>query len=119
MRISRYTGATVGDALARVKAALGDEAVILETVEADGRVTVTAAIDHAPLMRPPRAPDPALADEVRQLVDVVRDLVAWPARDEHALVPELRRLQRALATQGVDGVIAAALLRTVADHVAD
>src|SRR5690242_118927 len=119
MRISRYTGTTVGEALARVKAALGDEAVILETVEAGGIVTVTAAIDHAPLARAARGTDPALGDEVRQLIDVVRDLVAWPAHEERALVPELRQLQRALSGQGVDGVIAAALLRAVADHVAD
>src|SRR5438045_4717700 len=116
MKISRYTGATIGDALARVKAALGPEAVILETSEVDGLVTVTAAVDHAPL----RAGDaPELVSEVRGLMDAVRELVdCHGRRDDRELAPDLRRLQRALLGQGVDGVIAAALVRATAEHAA-
>src|SRR3989442_1233960 len=48
MTINRYTAATMQQALARVKAALGPEAVILETASAPGEVTVTAAVDRMP-----------------------------------------------------------------------
>ena len=40
MHINRYTAATMQQALAQVKAALGPEAVILETASAPGEVTV-------------------------------------------------------------------------------
>src|SRR5438132_3659883 len=117
MKISRFTGATIGDALGRVKAALGPEAVILETAEGDGVVTVTAAVDHAPL-RPDAEHE--LVSEVRGLLEVVRELVDCHARrDERELAPELRRLHRALLAQGVDGVIAAALVRATAERAVD
>ncbi len=51
MTINRYTAATMQQALARVKAALGPEAVILETASAPGEVTVTAAVDRMPAPR--------------------------------------------------------------------
>jgi flagellar biosynthesis protein FlhF len=117
MKISRFTGATVADALARVKSTLGSEAVILETCEADGVVTITAAVDHAPLRA---GDDAALVSEVRSLMDAVRELVdCHGPRDERELAPELRRLQRALLAQGVDGVIAATLVRATAERVAE
>src|SRR5438093_1418790 len=117
MKISRYTGTTIGEALGRVKAALGPEAVILETTEAAGLVTVTAAVDHAPL---PAGDEGELVSEVRGLLAAVRELVDGHGhRDERELAPELRRLQRALLAQGVDGVIAAALVRATAERVTD
>jgi flagellar biosynthesis protein FlhF len=110
------------EALREVKAALGAEAVILDTAEVAGLVTVTAAIDGegeppAPALRPAAA-DPELADELRALVGVVRELVHEQRRQQvPALAPELFRLHRALLAQGVDGVIAAALLRETAERL--
>src|SRR5437879_1672119 len=76
MTINRYTAPTMQQALARVKAALGPEAVILETASAPGEVTVTAAVDRMPA--PIGAASGELVGEVRQLLGVVRQLV-----DEH------------------------------------
>src|SRR5437660_1102747 len=45
MKVNRFTAPTMAEALKQVKATLGAEAVILETTEAPGQVTVTAAVD--------------------------------------------------------------------------
>src|SRR5437867_4097245 len=110
MTINRYTAATMQQALARVKAALGPEAVILETASAPGEVTVTAAVDRMPA--PIGGASGELVGEVRQLLGVVRELVEeqW-RRERPGLGRELLPLQRALLAQGVDGVIAAALVQ--------
>src|SRR5690349_9485985 len=125
MSTRRFSGATMQEALREVKAALGPDAAIVDTAEVAGMVTVTAAIDVAP--EPPRpapaAPsgDPELAGEIHALVGMVRDLV-HEQRRQHvpapALAPDLLRLHRALLAQGVDGVIAAALLRETAERLA-
>src|SRR5881397_784938 len=94
MKINRYTAATMQQALARVKAALGPEAVILETASAPGEVTVTAAVDQMPEPAGPASSE--LVGEVRQLLGVVRALVA----------------------QGVDGAIAAALVQATQARLA-
>ncbi|HYR96230.1 MAG TPA: hypothetical protein VEM57_05800 [Candidatus Binatus sp.] len=110
------------EALREVKAALGAEAVILDTAEVAGVVTVTAATDveseePAPLPGPAGA-DSEVAGELRALVAVVRELVHEQRRQQvPALAPELFRLHRALLAQGVDGVIAAALLRETAERL--
>src|SRR2546429_9620469 len=96
-------------ALARVKAALGPEAVILETASAPGEVTVTAAVDRMP--EPPGAASGELVGEVRQLLGVVRELVEEHWRHERpGLGRELPPLPRALVAQGVDGGIPAPLV---------
>jgi flagellar biosynthesis protein FlhF len=98
----------MAQALQQVKAALGPEAVILDTAEVPGGVTITAAMDDdAPA---PRGA-PELVGEVRRLLGVVRELV-----DDHrrGLGSDLLRLHRTLVAQGVDGVIAAALVRETA-----
>jgi len=114
MRISRYTGATIQQALARVKAALGPDAVIVETASVPGEVTVTAAIDEPSTSG---SASDELLREVRQLLGVVRDLVEDHWRHD---VPgrELRPLQRALVAQGVDGVVAAALVEATRGRLA-
>src|SRR6266478_3518541 len=110
MKINRYTAATMQQALARVKAALGPEAVILETASAPGEVTVTAAVDQMPEPAGPASGE--LVGEVRQLLGVVRELVEEHWRHERpGLGRELLPLRRALLAQGVDGVIAAALVQ--------
>jgi flagellar biosynthesis protein FlhF len=112
MRLRRFTGTTIGEALRLVKATLGSEAVILETDEAPGRVTVTAATDGD---APAGGGAGDLVDEVRGLVATVRDLV-----DEHrvrGLPDAVRPLHRALLTAGVDGVIAAALVHATAERL--
>src|SRR5207248_2472121 len=107
MKINRYTAATMQQALARVKAALGPEAVILETASAPGEVTVTAAVDQMPEPAGPASGE--LVGEVRQLLGVVRELVEEHWRHERpGLGRELLPLRRALVAQGVDGAIAAA-----------
>src|SRR6059036_3057843 len=111
MKVKRFTAPTMPEALKQVKATLGPEAVILETTEAPGQVTVTAAVDLD-------APAGALVSEVRELMSVVRELVDEQWRRQ---VPPggrgIRRLHRALVAQGVDGVIAAALLRETAERL--
>src|SRR5438876_409352 len=104
-------------ALARVKAALGPEAVILETASAPGEVTVTAAVDRMPEL--PGAASGELVGEVRQLLGVVRELVEEHWRHERpGLGRELLPLRRALVAQGVDGVIAAALVQATQARLA-
>jgi len=117
MTINRYTAATMQLALARVKAALGPEAIILETASAPGEVTVTAALDRLPA--PIGAASGELVGEVRQLLHVVRELVDehW-RREKPGLGRELLPLQRALVAQGVDGVIATALVQATEARLA-
>jgi flagellar biosynthesis protein FlhF len=122
MRLRRFTAATMQQALRQVKTALGPDAVILETSDAGGQITVTAAVDAAdatPTLRPGGSPgDQELASEVRQLLGVVRALLETRRREATlAEDPEVRRLHRALLLQGVDGVIAAALVRDTAERV--
>src|SRR2546429_9796800 len=101
MKINRYTGSTMQQALARVKAALGPEAVILETASAPGEVTVTAAVDQMPEPAGPASGE--LVGEVRQLLGVVRELVEEHWRHERP-GPRRRLLPppRALAAPGGD-----------------
>jgi len=119
MKVKRFTAPTMPEALKQVKATLGPEAVILETTEAPGQVTVTAAVDlDAPAGGATDPADGALVSEVRELMSVVRELVDEQWRRQ---VPPggrgIRRLHRALVAQGVDGVIAAALLRETAERL--
>src|SRR5438046_6734243 len=117
MKINRYTAATMQQALARVKAALGPEAVILETASAPGEVTVTAAVDQMPEPAGPASGE--LVGEVRQLLGVVRELVEEHWRHERpGLGRELLPLRRALVAQGVDGAIAAALVQATQARLA-
>src|SRR5262249_312157 len=98
-------------------------AVILDTTEAQGQVVVTAAVDLAdgdqvppPALVP--ASDPELLAEVRRLLGVVHELVddQW-RRPRPQLRPDVARLHPALAAQGVEGVIAAALVRAAAERL--
>jgi len=117
MKLRRFSGATTAQAIARVKAALGPDAIILDTAAVAGEVTVTAAVDELPAAPPPRPGplDGELAAEVRQLLGVVRELVEDQWRHQvPGLGPELVPLQRALVAQGVDAVIAAALVQATA-----
>ena len=111
-------------ALRQVKAVLGPEAVILDTTETDGVVTVTAAVDAEPVTErtgtrgADGAVDGELLSEVRELLGAVRDLVGdhWQGKRRRRR-PELVRLHQALVAQGVDGVIAAALVRETAERL--
>jgi len=119
MKVKRFTAPTMAEALKQVKATLGAEAVILETTEAAGQVTVTAAVDlDAPGAVATEPADGALLSEVRELMSVVRELVdeQW-RRQAPPGGRGIRRLHRALVAQGVDGVIAAALLRETAERL--
>jgi flagellar biosynthesis protein FlhF len=123
MRIRRFSGPTMRAVLRQVKEALGAEAVILDTAESGGEVVVTAATDEEAVVLPPPAPparDRELLGEVRLLLGLVQELV-----DEHwggrlpARQPEVLELHHRLAAQGVDGVIAAALVRATAERLAE
>jgi len=101
-------------ALAQVKAALGDDAVILETTYVPGGVSVAAATDADPVAGA-GVRDRELVGEVRKLLRVVRDLVD----ERHRSVgSDVLRFHRTLVAQGVDGVIAAALVRETSERLA-
>src|SRR5438105_1783535 len=115
MKIRRFTGTTMAEALKGVKAALGPEAVILDTTAGDVGVVVTAAVDDddpspdAVALEeppPPRAAeaDRVLVDEVRGLLTAVHELVdaQWSAQLPGVDV-DLVRLHRRLVADGVDG----------------
>jgi flagellar biosynthesis protein FlhF len=105
-------------ALSQVKAALGDDAVILETTYVTGGVSVTAAMDDDPVAGAVAA-DRELVAEVRKLLRVVRDLAAERETERpDSLGSDLLRLHRLLVGQGVDGVIAAALVRETSERLA-
>lgn len=107
MRIRRFTAPGVQAALRQVKTALGDEAVILETTESGGLVTVTAGMEEEDV-----SGQHDLAGEVRELAGLVGQLLEDRRAEGGAdLPPELRALHGTLARQGVDGMIAAALVR--------
>jgi len=110
MKLRRFTGTTMQHALQQVKAALGSEAVILETAEASGGVVITAAMDAEDAGSGERE----MTGEVRRLLGIIRELV-----DEHrqGAGSELLGLHRLLVAQGVDGVIAAALVRETAERL--
>lgn len=104
----------MADAVRDVKAALGPNAVLLETARQDGAVTITAAVDDDDPAA--ASDDETLRREVRELTTLVRTLV--PALVEDAVSP-LRALAQRLAGQGVDGAVAAALVRETAPHLAE
>jgi flagellar biosynthesis GTPase FlhF len=115
MKIRRFTAPTVSAAIKQVKAVLGADAVILETTEAGGQVTVTAAVDPDTMA----GGDGELVLEVRRLLAVVHELVAaHRAGTRVEPASEVDALQRALLAQGVDGVIAAALVKETAGRLA-
>src|SRR2546430_16233513 len=81
MKVKRFTAPTMAEALKQVKATLGAEAVILETTEAPGQVTVTAAGDlDAPGAATPQPADGAPLSAVRPLPSVGRELGDEPRR---------------------------------------
>src|SRR5262249_38254548 len=123
MKIRRFTGATMGEALKAVKAALGPEAVILDTTAADRGVIVTAAVGdvegdpdrgvggHAGADRadaPPVRGGQSLGATARD-VGEAQCTVEGPGVDV-----DLVQLRRRLVAQGVDPTIAAALVRATA-----
>jgi len=60
MRLKSFTAKTAAEAMAEVRKALGDNAIIVATREEGGEVRVTAALDDSPL--PPPAPPAATPD---------------------------------------------------------
>lgn len=108
MKSRRFVADTITAALRQVKDALGPEAIILETTEEPGQAIVTAAAEA-------ESDEASLAGEVRQLAGLVRELLATQSELVAAgLTPPVRALHRALVAQGVNAVIAAALVREIA-----
>ncbi len=120
MRLRRFEGSTVAEALAKVRAELGPDAVILHTRAEDGgepsrRVEVTAASDGpAPVPRALSmtaarpAMDPVIDERLEEIFRMVRDLhaVPAPARTAHPLA-------RALLREEVPRHVADRLLRAL------
>src|SRR5262245_37925920 len=118
MRIRRFTADTMTLALQAVKLALGPEAVILETAGTNGKSVVTAAVDDGPVAGAPTA-DGELVHEVRALLAVVRRLADERVSGPQNVRPEVACLHHRLVEQGVDAVIAAALVRATAERLDD
>ena len=86
MRLKSFTAKTAAEAMAEVRKALGDNAIIVATREEGGEVRVTAALDDSPL--PPPAPpaatpahefyddpvDPESTDAIDQVVAALASL---------------------------------------------
>jgi flagellar biosynthesis protein FlhF len=64
MQIKSFTAHSTKQVLAEIKAELGPDAVILDTQEEDGLITMTAALEREPSRRPPPSgrPDVPFAD---------------------------------------------------------
>src|SRR5262249_61607285 len=115
--IRRLAGDRMALALQAVKAGLGPEAVILETAAAGAQVVVTAAVDDEEATG---KADGELTREVRALLAVVHKLLdeRWRGSTED-MRPEVAALHHRLVAQGVEGVIAAALVRATAERLED
>jgi flagellar biosynthesis protein FlhF len=119
MKLRRFVGATTAAALARVKEALGSEAMILETRSVRGGFEVTAAVDPDPAPAAASG-NGALTMEVRELARLVRALVGGVrGPDAAALVPELGGLYASLLAHGMNGTIAASVLEETAARIGD
>src|SRR5207249_4773625 len=113
MHINRYTAATMQQALARVKAALGPEAVILETASAPGEVTVTAAVDRMPA--PIGGASGELVGEVRQLLGAGgRGALVTTDTHRAGATPERETSGRALGAPVLAAADARALVQALA-----
>ena len=108
MKLRRFTGATTQEALQQVKRVLGPEAVILDTETVPGGVVVTAAIDHEAVAA---MQADTMSSEARALAAAVQATVG--TADAGTDAAHRAALARSLARQGVDGLVAAALLRAV------
>lgn len=60
MRLKSFSAPTLTEAMAEVRKALGDNAIIVATRDEDGLVRVTAAIDDTPLQPPPSSAAPLI-----------------------------------------------------------
>lgn len=88
MRIRRFEGRNSAEAIAAVRRSLGDDALILETGDEDGRVMVTAAVDpdfagaRSEEPRPAGGLDAELRRIGRGLARIERELFVAEARTE-------------------------------------
>jgi len=100
------------EALREVRAVLGPDAIILETFESGGGMLTVVAANDAEA----KSPGDELKEEGRQLASLTRTLAGNERAGGRA---DLGALAAALAAQGVDGVIAAALVRATAASIVD
>src|SRR5262245_59531222 len=112
MKIRRFTARTMPGALREVRAVLGPDAIILETFESGGGMLTVVAANDAEA----KSPGEELKEEGRQLASLARTLAGGERADGRA---DLGALAAALAAQGVDGVIAAALVRATAAGIVE
>lgn len=114
MRLKSFSGPTLADAMAQVRAALGEDAIIISTRDEDmpdGRtgVRITAAVDEQPIAAPaPAAPAAPAHDLVDAMDDDVMDQVA-DALQRHGTPAGLAEQIAAHAARNAGGDAAQAL----------
>ncbi|MCU5787552.1 GTP-binding signal recognition particle SRP54, G-protein, partial [Alcanivorax marinus] len=112
--MQRFTGSNQREAMGRVRAALGDDALILANRRTAEGVEILAALEEAPVPEPapsrPSARAEAPADATEQLLREVRDLRARLERAEAGPDSAPARLARRLAGAGFSDVLCDDLL---------
>ncbi len=111
MRVKTFHGNTMQEAMAQVRDALGDDAVILQSKPlASGKgVVVMAALDDTPAMQeesvvPPPAPSHATAPKITKKMEASKES---HSSDQHAVLRPLEKLLRAhgAPAQIIQGVL--------------
>lgn len=112
--MQRFTGSNQREAMGRVRAALGDDALILANRRTADGVEILAVLEEAPAAEPapsrPTAPPSASADATEQLLREVRDLRARLERAEAGPDSPPARLARRLAGAGFSDTLCDDLL---------
>jgi len=117
MRLKSFYGKTLADAMAQVRAALGDDAIIIATRDADdGGVQVTAALDENPTPVAPPAPTADLMSPLTDglMEDDIMDAIA-DALQRHGTPLTLSETIMAHAARNASGDGAATLASGLAD----
>ena len=103
MKIRRFFAPDTREAMRQVRAALGPDAVILETTRVEGGVELSAAVDYAPEALAESAPIAAPTPRVTDSAPVAPTAVARPAvaedREFRHLTSEVRTLRELLETE--------------------
>ena len=112
--MQRFTGSNQREAMGRVRAALGDDALILANRRTADGVEILAVLEEAPAAEPapprPTARPSASADATEQLLREVRDLRARLERAEAGPDSPPARLARRLAGAGFSDTLCDDLL---------
>ncbi|MCF8474834.1 MAG: ATP-binding protein [Emcibacter sp.] len=111
MRLKIFTADTMKEALAEVRESLGDDAIIINSLEENGKVTVTAAMEIAPTLKttkPKKAPKPKKATVQRSLKEL-----------QHEDFADSKDLSYFLAHHGIEQHLMHRILKTAASFEED